>query len=129
MKMMETNQVQYLINVLTLDEDYRQELWVYYLNGNSPNTFLSYLDKLNQTQKESELFNQALWQLTSSSSYSSILDIISDFSEFEKSLIVLMILGLTPSAIADYKSISEIRVQQAISVIRYNPFWESLKRE
>ena len=36
------------INRLTNDEDIRQDLWVFFLEGNSPFSFQEYLDKIKQ---------------------------------------------------------------------------------
>jgi hypothetical protein len=43
------------INRLTKDEDLQQDLWLYFLSGNSPFTFEEYLNKLKLKQ-EKELY-------------------------------------------------------------------------
>ena len=35
------------INRLTNDEDLRQDLWIFFLEGNSPFSFKDYLDKIS----------------------------------------------------------------------------------
>lgn len=69
-----------------------------------------------------------IWQFMNDSSNVTILEIIADFSEFEKSIIVLLVIGLDVQTISAYKHISEIRIRQAISAIRYNSKWTNLKR-
>jgi hypothetical protein len=45
------------INRLTKDEDMRQELWVFFLEGNSPFNFQQHLDKLQEQElKLREIF-------------------------------------------------------------------------
>ena len=38
------------INLLTNNEDHRQELWLYFLEGNSPFTFQEYLIKITNDE-------------------------------------------------------------------------------
>ena len=39
------------INRLTKDDDLRQELWLYFLEGNSPFTFQEYLSQILEQQE------------------------------------------------------------------------------
>lgn len=43
------------INRLTSDEDIRQDLWVFFLEGNSPFSFQKYLDEMYAHAGNSEL--------------------------------------------------------------------------
>ena len=43
------------INRLTKDEDMRQELWVYFLEGNSPFSFQDYLSYLQSRQIDNQI--------------------------------------------------------------------------
>ena len=121
------SQVCYLINNLTNNEDYRQELWVHYLSGNSPSSFSSHLENVKTAYTEHTLLQNAIWTFINDSSHSEILDIIVDFSEFEKSIIILLIIGLDVEAISRYKNISETRIRQAVHSIRCNNIWKSFK--
>lgn len=122
MKKTETSQTQRLISDLTNNEDYQQELWVHYLEGNSPDTFLPFLNRLLIEHKLSHEFKKISTQCNA------IIDLLHEFSEFEKSVIICVLLGLSTKDIADYKHISEVRVVQAISAIRYNPFWAKIRK-
>ena len=112
---------------MTDNEDYRQDLWVHYLSGDSSASFSSHLDQIKLVRTEHEVLQQKIWQFINDSSYAKILEIIVDFSEFEKSIIVLLVMGLNVESISRYKHIDEIRINQAISAIRENSVWKALQ--
>ena len=126
--MKSTTEVSNLINCLTHDEDLRQDLWVYYLSGNSVDTFSFYLRKLLITREDIAIQQQicnSVWlilQDPTAMEFSSFLD---NFSNFERSVMCLLAIGLTVEQIAEYKGISPIRIRQTLYTIRYNSMWNS----
>ena len=117
-------EVSNLINCLTSDEDVRQELWVHYLSGNPEDTFASHLQKLNLEYSEDENLRKNIWILLKNPPSEKLTSILNDFSDFEKSVICLIMLGQNVSQISAHKGINEVRIRQAISSIRYNSAWE-----
>ena len=121
------DQVGNTINCLTNDEDQRQELWLHYLSGNSEDTLVSKLEIIKKNEIESYLEVAAI-QLLSNPKHSELLTLMEEnCSEFEWSLIILVALGLSVEVISEYKGISEVRIRQALSSIRYNKLisiWE-----
>lgn len=121
-----TDQVSQLISSLTNDEDQRQELWAHYLSGNSESSLASYLDQINkQFDLESEIQSR-LWRITQNPPSEKFHELLSRFSEIERSVVILLALGLTVSQVSGYKGISEIRIRQVVSIIKDNNCWEEL---
>lgn len=123
---METKQtVGHLINCLTQNEDLRQELWVHYLSGNTVDSFASRLKQISSDYSEDEIIQASIWSYIynpPSDKFSSLLD---EFSDFERSVVILLSLGLSTTQISKYKGISEVRIKQTLSSIRYNKVWET----
>jgi len=122
----QTEQVSKLISCLTEDEDKRQDLWVHYLSGNPTSTLASYLEKINQEYSQHSELQDLLWQVFVNPPSDRFKTLLSNFSEVEQSVICLLSLGLTVSRISEYKGISEVRIRQLISIVRYNEVWEEL---
>lgn len=122
---METKQtVGHLINCLTQNEDLRQELWVHYLSGNTVDSFVSHLKEISTDYSEDETIRANIWHLINNPPSDRFQNFLKTFSEFEQSILVLLALGMTTSQISAYKGISEVRIRQTISSIRYNISWE-----
>jgi len=112
------------INSLSEDEDIKQSLWVHVLSGNPINTLSTYLNKIKletaiETQLQIKI--QVLLKNLESNKFT---EILLNFSDFEKSLICLLILGLKTEEISKIKGISEVRIRQSIATIKYNSCWE-----
>lgn len=112
-----------LINCLTSDEDQRQELWVHYLSGNDVESFASRLDKIRVEYSADLELRKSIWQLINNPPSNKLMSIIDNFTEFERSLICLLMLGLCANKISIVKGISEVRIRQSIASIRYNQCW------
>ncbi len=124
---METPQaVNSLINCLTNDEDLRQELWAHYLSGNAVETFASHLEKVSLDSSMHDQLKEAVADLLENPPSQRLADILSHFSDFERSIMCLLVLGLTPKELSAYKGISEVRIRQTIASIRYNSMWEQV---
>lgn len=117
-------QVSNLINCLTNDEDLRQELWVYYLNGNPIESFPDYLNKLQLQYADDFKLKKAIHQIIQNPLSDNVLEFLDNFTDFERSIICLSMLDLTIERISAIKGISEVRIRQTIANIRYNSIWE-----
>lgn len=121
-----TDPVSQIINCLTNNEDQRQDLWVYYLNGHSPSTFASYLDKLNKEYASSSELQQLLWDVFVNPPSDRFKQLLTNFSDIEQSVVCLLALGLSVTEVSGYKAIAEIRIRHVISVVKENDCWEEL---
>lgn len=121
-----TERVSNLINCLTNDEEQRQDLWVHYLSGNPTSSFTSYLNDINKEFAIDAELQRALWHASSDPGTDKFQELLANFSDIEQSVLCLLALGLNISKISSYKGISEVRIRQLISVVRYNGVWEQL---
>jgi len=121
-----TDKVSYLINSLTTDEDQRQELWLHYLNGNSPSSLASFLDKIKREYTLEMELQKFLWLVSDKPPSERFEQLLENFSPIERSIVCLLALGLTVSEISKYKGISDIRIRQVIAIIKENECWEEL---
>lgn len=120
-----TDPVSNLINCLTNDEDLRQDLWVCYLSGTPVESFESRLERLKVEYSDDIELREAIWQLIKnppSEALSTTLE--KNFTDYERSIICCLMLGLEVSKISYIKGISEVRIRQSIATIRYNSCWE-----
>lgn len=113
-----------LINCLTNDEDFRQELWVYHLDGNPIESLPDYLNKLKLERSDDFKLKKAIHQIIQNPLSDNVLEFLDNFTDFERSIICLSMLDLTIERIASIKGISEVRIRQTIANIRYNSIWE-----
>jgi hypothetical protein len=118
-----------LINSLTNDEDQRQDLWVHYLSGHSPDSFASHLKKISVESSIEREFQAQLWHAFKNPPSEKFTRLLSKLSDVEQSIVCLLALGLTLSELSGYKGISQIRIKQVISVIKENDCWEELYAE
>jgi hypothetical protein len=118
-----TDKVSSLINCLTNDEDLRQELWVHHLSANSVDSLSEHLQKIQKEYTEDLLLKDSVWQLIKNPPSGKFQETLNVFSEFERSVICLLMLGLTVENISTIKGISQVRIRQSISAIRYNRVW------
>lgn len=121
-----TDQIKNTINSLTIDEDERQELWIYHLNGHPSSAFAEYLDLIRQEYVQDLEFQQKLKQTINNTYPIQFHDLLNQFSLVEQSIMCLLALGLTPVEISWYKNIAEVRIRQAISVIRKHECWKTV---
>ena len=119
-----TAEVSHLINCLTNDDDLRQELWVHYLDGNPVESFTSHLEKIATTLEDDKVVRQSLWDLLKNPPNEDFQDFLNNFTDFERSVIIVLMLGLSIEKISLHKGISQVRIRQAITAIRYNNAWE-----
>lgn len=117
------SQVSNLINCLTNDEDLKQELWVHYLSGNPIESFADHLSKLKFEYSEDIELKKTIWFLIKNPPSDRLIRLLENFTDFEKSIICLCMLGLSADKIAEIKGISKVRIRQSIATIRYNECW------
>ena len=120
-----TDKVNSLINCLTNDDDLRQDLWVCYLSGIPVNSFEARLERLKVEYSDDVELRKSIWQLIKdppSEALSIMLE--QNFTEYERSILCCLMLGLEVSKISHLKGISEVRIRQSIATIRYNDCWE-----
>lgn len=112
------------INGLTNNEDYRQQLWVCYLSGDSSTVLKK---RLTQIKRENELYckmQRIIWSVYSNPPSCELLMFLKGFSEFEQSIMFLLLIGLSVNEVSEYKDISLVRTKQIITAIRNNRVWE-----
>jgi hypothetical protein len=117
-------EVSNLINCLTNNEDLRQDLWVLYLSGKPLESLPDHLEQLNAEYTEDQKVKDAMWQLIKNPPSESLYEILEEFTDFERSIMCLLALGLSIDKIALFKGINQVRIRQAISSIRYNSSWD-----
>lgn len=118
-----TAEVSHLINCLTNDDDLQQELWLFYLTGNPVESFVTHLEKMAVIFEDDAVVRESLWKLLTDPPNEEFQEFLQNFTDFERSLIIVLMLGLSVEKISSYKGISEVRIRQAISAIRYNQSW------
>ena len=113
-----------LIHRLTSDEDKQQTLWLHYISGEPVENLQQ---KLEQITREQELFNkfqEAIVKLYSDPIPEELTNFLSNFSDFERSIMFLLLLGFTVNEVSEYKRISVVRIKQSISAIKKHTVWE-----
>ena len=116
--------VQLLINNLTSDEDHRQELWLHYISGNSPCTFEEKLNKIKEEHEKHDRFIKALDSLYDNPPTPQLISFLCNFSDFERSVMFLLLLGFSVEDVSKYKEISRIRIEQTIFSIKGHTAWK-----
>ncbi len=112
------------INSLTDNEDHRQELWLHYLSGNSTDTFVRKLELIKLENERIDQLERALLTVYQDPQNKTLLYFLDNFSEIERSIMFLLLLGLSVQEVSKYKGISQVRIRQAIAAIRVHTVWE-----
>lgn len=103
----------------------RQDLWVSYLSGTPVESFESRLERIKVEYSDDAHLREAIWELIKNPISEELSNILqANFSDYERGIICLLMLGLNVSEISDTKGISEVRIRQSIATIRYNSCWE-----
>lgn len=117
------SQIKLVIQSLTSDEDFQQDLWLHYLSGNPESTFLSHLRYLEQQrviEQNSSFIANNVWMFFKQNPNNLCLE---SFTAFERSIICLLAIGCSVDDICNYKNISKNRIQQSICTIAKNKLW------
>ena len=115
-----------LINGLTNDEDFRQDLWVCYLSGEPSAALSTRLDEIKLENEIGERLKHTLWQLHKNPPSTEFQQLLNNFSELEQSVMLLMLLDLSVTEVSEYKGISLVRTRQIITAIKSDPVWEDI---
>lgn len=114
-----------LINCLSNDEDVRQDLWVHYLSGTPVESLEARLSRIQAEYAEDARLQHAIWNLAKNPPREELSKLIEiNFTDYERSIICCLMLGLNSSKISEIKGISQVRIRQTIATIRYNKCWE-----
>ena len=122
---MNNQDVLVLINSLTDDNDYRQDLWVHYLSGFPTQSFSSKLEEIHKENIENQRIADSIWYLLNDAGYCEFRELLKEFSELEQSIMCLLAMGFTIPEISRYKTLSIIRVQQVVTTIKNHSKWDS----
>lgn len=122
---MDRESVSQIINLLTKNEDHRQDLWVHYLSGNSIESLSSHLQKIVDDYSEHDQLKHNIQIAMNNPLPQPFLDFLSTFSDFERTTMYMLMLGFTIEQISKYKGISEVRIRQTLSNIGYNEGWRN----
>lgn len=117
---METSRVLSTINLLTQNNDHRQELWVLYLSGSTLSSLSDHLELIELRDDVDRALSFLVKELQTSPK---VTEMLLAFTETERSVACLLMLGLSIDEISKYKETSPIRVKQVIQSIRCNPRW------
>lgn len=113
--------MQVRVNKLSCDEDVRQELWLHVLSDASISD-----DELARVEKENsikESLQVVAGQLVGQK-LDNLVEFMNRFSNIEKDIMMLSIVGLSLSEIADYLGIGAVRVASIIQSIEESSIWE-----
>ena len=115
------------INLLTNDEDLRQELWLYYLEGNPFDTLSEHFNVLKRRIPEQKSIDRIAYDLIKSPLSDNTAKTLQYLTELEKSIILMLLLDRDLSDISKEKNISEIKVQQMVNNIKRNSNWNRIE--
>lgn len=116
--------VQQKINSLSSDEDERQEMWVRYLE--TPDSIIDLEEESNKIKLANELDDiiiKNIVVLFESNPSKEMVDILNVFSELEKSILILLILGLSKEQISKYKKIDMLHLTQLLRNLSTHSVW------
>jgi hypothetical protein len=100
-------------------------MWVCYLSGTPIESLESRLERIQVEYSDDIELRKSLWQLIKNPPSETLsLALEKNFTDFERSIICCLMLGLNASKISNIKGISEVRIRQSIATIRYNDCWE-----
>jgi len=117
------------INCLTSDEDLRQELWVYYLEGNSPDTFEHHLARLKKQIPEQEAIDKVVHDIIHKPFSKKLSNILDYFTDVERSVIFMLLLGYTVDNISGINNMCQVRTRQMIQNIKNNTNWNMVRQD
>jgi hypothetical protein len=86
-------------------------------------------NKLKQIKLDNKFYDRlqvAVWKIHKDLPSDQFFHFLSNFSYFEQSIMLLLLLDLSVEEVAEYKEINSVRVKQAITVIKDDPVWEKV---
>jgi FixJ family two-component response regulator len=110
------------IDVLTEDLDIRQSVWLEYLETDCED--VDFICKKLLIQKEvNQQIENNITAMLNSETPEDFIELLQDFTEFEQSILSLLIVGISINSIAKYKMIKPMRILQIVSNISSSPIW------
>lgn len=114
------------IDKLSTNEDDRQDLWVSYLEDPASNLPNNIEQITFRNQIGEKITNDIVYLYSSTLKVGSVHDTLDVFTDLERSVIVMLLLGLSIDQISRYKMIGSLRLNQMLCNISLHPIWESL---
>ena len=124
MKQRGIRRVQSLIERLTSDEDKQQTLWLYYISGEPAENLSNKLEEISREHELLRKFQESLVDLYANPIPEDVFKFLSNFSDYERSIMFLLLLGFSVTEVSEYKKISIVRIKQSIAAIRKHTIWE-----
>jgi len=98
---------------------------VHYLSGKPVESFEARLARIKVEYSDHTELRERIWDLINNPPSESLSTIIQEnFTDYERTIICYLMLGLDISQISEQKGISEVRIRQTIAIIRYNKCWK-----
>jgi hypothetical protein len=117
------------IDRLSTNEDDRQDLWVRYLENPDSDLYSNIEDISFRNSIRDRIADDIVNLYTSTLKVGFVQNILSNFTDLERSIIVLILLGLSNEQISRYKMIGLLRLNQTLHNISLHPVWETLRVE
>jgi hypothetical protein len=114
-----------LINRLTPDEDLRQELWVYYLEGIQPRDLSDRLQLIHSQHIVENDFRDSLQTFINIPPNTGLSNFLDHFSDPERQILFLLALGCSLGEIIKYNGTNVVRIHQMMVSIQNSNLWES----
>jgi hypothetical protein len=111
------------IDLLSHNDDERQDLWVSYLEDPECD-FSSKLLEIKNKNEEKELIIFNIVHIMSSHPSPEMIELLDNFTELERSVLILIALGFNKEQISKYKMIDAMRLQQLMDNLSTHPIWE-----
>jgi len=115
--------IQRKIETLSQDEDERQDLWVAYLEDPYFDLSSRFIEIKSRNDANDIILSNLINYLQSPPT-SEMLELLDNFTELERSVMILLVIGFTKEQVSKYKMIEMLRLQQMINNISTHPIWE-----
>jgi hypothetical protein len=115
--------IQRKIETLSQDEDERQDLWVAYLEDPYFDLSSRFIEIKSRNDANDIIISNLINYLQSPPT-SEMLELLDNFTELERSVMILLVIGFTKEQVSKYKMIEMLRLQQMINNISTHPIWE-----
>jgi len=115
--------IQRKIETLSQDEDERQDLWVAYLEDPYFDLSSRFIEIKNRNDANDIILSNLINYLQSPPT-SEMLELLDNFTDLERSVMILLVIGFTKEQVSKYKMIEMLRLQQMINNISTHPIWE-----
>jgi hypothetical protein len=115
------------IDALSLNEDDRQDLWICYLENPESNLSNNIEDIHFNNSVRDRIESNIIGLYMSTLKVGSVHDLFTQFTETERSVMILVLLGLNDEQISRYKMIGMLRLNQMLHNISLHPAWETLR--